>query len=64
MLRMTFTRWAMAVATAMLATAPALSQQIGPAPAKSSWIADVIAIVLVLCVVVVSFMSSKRGHRD
>lgn len=47
-----------------LLASPLWAQEIGKAPEKSGWIADVIAIVLVVCIAVVSFMSSKRGHQD
>lgn len=53
------------IPVAIIGLTAALAQQdIPPAPEKSMWLADLIAILLVVCVGVVSFMSSKRGHQD
>lgn len=64
MLHMTLTRWFVALTLAMLTAVPAFAQEIGRAPEKSMWQADILAIFFLVCVAVVSFMSSKRGHQD
>lgn len=43
---------------------PALAQEVPDAPDSQQWIPIVVAVVLALCVVAVSFMNSKRGHQD
>jgi hypothetical protein len=64
MLAMQPARWLLAATLCLMTGAPVLAQEIARAPEKSGWIADMIAILLLVCVAVVSFMSSKRGHRD
>lgn len=55
-----------AVSVLALAALPAAAQDasIGPAPTKSHWLVQIIAIFLALCLVVAAFMSSRRTHQD
>lgn len=49
-----------------LGVTPVMAQEVAPAPETplSQWIFVMVSVVLVALVVAVSFVSSKRGHRD
>ena len=52
------------IAVVLASVTPALAQDTGHAERSDGWLGAVIAIVLVICVAVVSLKSSKRGHQD
>lgn len=55
--------WLAATVLALTGT-PAMAQEVAKAPETQRWVTVALAILLVLCVAVGSFMSSKRGHQD
>ena len=57
---------ATATALSLLPAAAALAQRedVGEAKETNTWIAMVVAIGLVICVAIGTFMSPRRGHQD
>ena len=53
-----------AIVAALLALVTPVLAQVDRAPESPKWIPIVVSVILVVCVLVVSIMSSKREHRD